>query len=78
MSLKDSLQHEKARGTRKGPDCRLCVAMRSMDAKDLQALTEALDDQAMSGAAIGRALRAEGHDISPVIVLRHRKGECRP
>jgi len=77
MSLADSLQHEKAQGSRKGPDCRLCVALRSMPPKDVDALDEALADDSMTGAAISRALKAEGHDISAVIVLRHRKGECR-
>lgn len=76
MTLADALQHERTQGLRKGPDCRLCVALRSMSKADLAALTEALADDNLTSAAIARALRAEGHDVSPSIAARHRRGEC--
>lgn len=76
MTLADALQHQREQGVRKGPDCRVCVAMRSMTKADLAALTEALADESLTTAAIARALRAEGHDVSPSIAARHRRGEC--
>ena len=76
MSLADALQHEREQGMRKGPDCRLCVALRAMDKADASALAEAMADPSITTAAIFRALKREGFDVSANITARHRRGEC--
>jgi hypothetical protein len=76
MALADALQHQRARGVRKGPDCRMCVLESTLPKGDLAALLEAMADPNLTGTQISRALRAEGYDISAVVVLRHRKREC--
>jgi hypothetical protein len=60
-----------------GPRCKVCLAMQSLDAKDSAALIAALADESFTSVAISSALRAEGHDIGPGPVSRHRRGECR-
>ena len=77
MSLFAALQHQREQGVRKGPDCRLCVLMRSLSGPDAQALTDAMADESLTMEGISRALRAEGYDIASGVVGRHRKGECR-
>lgn len=76
MSLAEALQHQRSRGIRKGPDCRLCVLEKTLLKPELAALQEAMADNSLSGAQISRALKEEGYNISAVIVLRHRKSEC--
>ena len=77
MSLADALHREKQAGTRKGPPCSLCSAITTMGKVDREELLACLADHTMTAAGISRALRAEGFPIRPVVVLRHRKGECR-
>jgi len=77
MSLADALKHQRELGIHKGPDCKLCVLLRSLGEDDAAALEAALVDEGITGAAISRALRDESHDIAPNVVIRHRKGECR-
>lgn len=76
MTLANALQHQREMGIRKGPDCRLCVLETQLPKDELAALTEAMGDPNLTGSQISRALKAEGHDISAVVVLRHRKKEC--
>ena len=75
MSLSAALAANKK--TVKGPICTVCTLVAGLSADDVTALQEALDDPAFTGAAIVRALKAEGHDISPHTLIRHRKRECR-
>lgn len=75
MSLSASLAAHKR--TTKGPVCTICTLVAGLSPEDATALQEALDDPGFTGAAIVRALRAEGHEVSPHALLRHRKRECR-
>lgn len=74
MTLAAALQQHKP--TRKGPRCTMCELASELDKRDHAALTAALADESFTHAAISRALKAEGHRISPITVGRHRKGEC--
>jgi hypothetical protein len=76
MSLSTALDKERAEGINKGPTCTVCELLRTLDADDLAALTDALDDASLAHAQIYRALRAEGYAIRPNTVARHRRGEC--
>lgn len=75
MSLSAALAAN--RKTLKGPICTVCTLVASLSPDDAKALQEAFADQGFTSAAIARALKAEGHDVSPNTVIRHRKGECR-
>jgi hypothetical protein len=75
MSLSAALAAN--RKTLKGPICTVCTLMVGLSADDAAALQKAFDDFGFTSAAIARALKAEGHDISPNTVIRHRKRECR-
>jgi len=46
-----------------------------LDDIDRQALVNAMKSL-MAGTDISRALISQGHDISPTVIQRHRKGEC--
>ena len=76
MSLAAALQYQREQGVRKGPDCRLCVIIRTLSGPDQQALADAFADHRLTTSAITRALKAEGHEVSQTSVGRHRKGEC--
>ena len=45
-------------------------------ADDVATLNAALADKDITAAAIGRALRSIGVDVSAFSVRRHQKGEC--
>jgi hypothetical protein len=75
MVLADTLQTYKA--TIKGPTCTMCTLLKLLLADDRKALEAALIDPSFTGAAISRALKAEGHNISDMTVNRHRKADCR-
>jgi hypothetical protein len=75
MSLSAALAAN--RKTLKGPICTVCTLVANLSPEDAKALQEAFDDFGFTSAAIARALKAEGHDISPNTVVRHRKRECR-
>jgi len=77
VSLADALKHQREQGTRKGPECRVCALARSLSEEDAAALDAAMVDESITGAAISRALKNEGHELSPVMVNRHRNGECK-
>jgi hypothetical protein len=75
MGLADALQATKA--TIKGPTCTMCTLLKELPADDRKALDAALVDLSFTGAAISRALKAEGYNISDMTVNRHRKADCR-
>lgn len=75
MSLAASLAANKR--TLKGPICTVCTLIAGMAPEDVTALQEAFNDPAFTSAAIHRALKAEGHEVSINTLLRHRKKECR-
>lgn len=76
MSLSTALDKEREQGINKGPTCTVCELLRTLDADDLAALTDALDDASLAHTQIYRALRAEGYTIKANTVSRHRRGEC--
>ena len=76
MTLAAALQHQREQGIRKGPDCRLCVAIRTLSGPDAQALKDALADEVITAAAISRALETEGIIVRAPVINRHRRGEC--
>lgn len=75
MSLSASLAAHKR--TLKGPVCTVCTIVAALSPNDAVALQEAFDDASFTSAAIARALKAEGHDVSASTLIRHRKRECR-
>ncbi len=59
-----------------GPKCAVATVMKLMDPDDVATLNAALSDKDITAAAIGRALRSIGVDVSAFSVRRHQKGEC--
>lgn len=74
MGLKDALEQSTRKRT--GFRCSVCKLLDTVDAEDAEALREYLGNPAVQSSQIGRALQAEGHDISQHTVSRHRRGDC--
>jgi len=74
MNLAQALSSEFK--TKHGPKCSTCVLITGLDKEDAAALEVAFADGNFTSAAIGRALRAQGHSINAAGLIRHRKGEC--
>lgn len=76
MSLRQTLEVEHA-ASRKGPLCGMSVIESRLDADDLAALREYLEDRDnVTTAAIHRALLTGGHRVGKNTLERHRRGEC--
>lgn len=73
MGLLDDIQ---SAGRNTGTICGVHRVLTALDKADRADLTTALDDTALTGAQIARALTARGHKIQGDTVMRHRKGEC--
>lgn len=73
MSLADALAREL---TPPGPKCAVDYLMKRLDPDDLATLTKALRTKGVTAAAISRAVRNVGEEVSAFSVNRHRKGEC--
>jgi hypothetical protein len=58
-----------------GPRCSVAVLLGNLDAADRSALLDALSSD-IPAAVLGRALKAEGHQVAQGTIQRHRKGEC--
>ena len=74
MSLADSLDAE-AKKALKNNLCTVAKIMLQLDAADIAALQEHFAGETRH-AAIARALKANGHDVSSEVVGRHRRKEC--
>ena len=74
MGLEEALAANKT--SRKGPVCSICFVISRMPEGDRVVLAQAFDDDTFTSAAITRALKAEGHEVSTHSVARHRRGEC--
>lgn len=74
MALKDALAAEAAK--KPGPRCTVCLLSASLPKADRDALTAALDNLAITSAAISRALLSEGHTVRSETIRRHRAREC--
>jgi len=59
----------------RGATCSMKPLLADLDDIDRQALINAMNSS-MAGTDISRALISQGHDISPTVIQRHRKGEC--
>ena len=76
MTLAAALQAHKVAAQR-GPRCTVCQVLDTLDAKDRAALEAAIADPSFTSVAISAALRAEGYNIAPQPLQRHRRGDCR-
>lgn len=74
MSLSDALEANKT--VHRGPKCTLCILLSKMDPKDRVVLEQALEDDTFTHAAISRALKSEGYQITANTVQRHRTRGC--
>lgn len=61
----------------KGPRCTVCALLDAADDEFAAEVEAAMADTALYATAIGKALRARGHDIHHEAVRRHRNGTCR-
>jgi len=76
MGLSEALAAE--RNTRPGPRCGVCRLMDNLCEEDRAELDAALADPDFKGAAIARAIKAEGlADFQAQQINRHRRGDCR-
>lgn len=75
MALADAIKAEVV--ARKWPTCTIAALLSTLDKADAKALSSALADPRVTGAAISRALVREGHRVSAETVMRHRNEECR-
>lgn len=62
---------------RPGGTCSFVSLYTRLNNADAQWLRDILDDPEVTSSTIAGVLRAEGHDIAPVTVHRHRRKECR-
>lgn len=72
--LLDDIRQEVRAG--RGPQCPIAVLLTALPDKDAADLRAALDDRAVTGAAIYRALKARGHAASEGGIGNHRRGAC--
>ncbi len=76
MTLAAALQAHKT-ASQRGRRCSVCAVFETLDAKDRAALDAAIADPSFTSVAISAALQAEGYDIAPQPLQRHRRGDCR-
>jgi len=77
MALKDALAANT--GTSRAPQCKTCGLLATLKPADAKDLAEALADSGTwTASGIARALKAEGHNVTPGAVARHRRGDCKP
>ena len=69
--LADEIRNEPNRRKRRN---RLQEVLDQLDAKDKQALRDALDDENISAIAICRVLKARGLPVSESIISNYRRG----
>ncbi len=74
MSLRQLLAT--VQDAKKGPTCSIKTIIDSLSKEDAEALAEAFANPTVSGRAITKALRADGHDTRDHSVNRHRRGLC--
>lgn len=72
--LLDAIRSEVGMG--RGPKCPIDVLLHSLPDGDAADLRAALADPGVTGAAIGRALRANGTPVSDGGIGNHRRGGC--
>jgi len=66
-----------AQGRKGGVPCKFCAAVKALDKTDRAALVEAMDDGAVQGTAIERALANRGLPVPRHSVSKHRREGCR-
>lgn len=73
--LADEIRSEPSRRRRRN---RIQEVMDQLDAKDKQALKDALDDETISAIAICRVMKARGLPLSESIISNYRRGVYDP
>lgn len=66
-----------AQGRKGGTPCKFCEAVKALNKADRETLVAALDDQAIQGTAIERALNNRGLRVPRHSVSKHRREGCR-
>lgn len=77
MGLLDDLRNAELFERPGGPDCTVCTVLRELDPEISAALREKLLQPNVTNAALSRVLVANGHNIKPDTIGRHRRNECR-
>ena len=67
----------KLRPNHGGTPCSVQTVLKEMNAKDREALLEAIDNPRIQSAGITTVLRNRGYQIAEAAVARHRRGVCR-
>ena len=57
--------------------CTFCTFLETLPKPEGEALKLRVADKNITSAAVGRVLKANGHDISEGVISRHRRGDCR-
>lgn len=70
-SLAEALNNLSA--TRGGPPCGVEVILDKLNDDDKQTLLAVLADRSVSSAGIATALTANGHNVNPSVIARHRR-----
>jgi hypothetical protein len=73
--LADEIRSEPSRRRRRN---RIQEVMDQLDAKDKQALKDALEDENVSAIAISRVMKARGLPLSESIISNYRRGVYDP
>jgi hypothetical protein len=73
--LADEIRNEPSRRRRRN---RIQEVMDQLDAKDKQALKDALDDENISAVSICRVMKARGLPLSESIISNYRRGMYDP
>lgn len=74
MGLLDEITGQDNNGRR--ARCTTYLVMSGLNADDAADLQAALDDDAITGTAIARALNQRGIEIGQESIQRHRRGAC--
>lgn len=74
MGLLDEIRQEHVKNNR--ARCTVARLVEVMEDEERADFLAAIDDHALSCAAIARAVTARGHDIQQGTLTRHRKGMC--
>lgn len=77
MSLAGDLRDAVGVRATPGPKCSVCRVLEVIEGDDREALVWALSHEDIMSTKISQALQRDGHQVAPIAVQRHRRGECR-
>lgn len=72
--LFEDIRHQNV--SQPGPKCRVAIVMSALSKSDQADLQKAIDDPAITGTAIYRALLAHGYKLGDHTIHRHRRKDC--